>query len=167
MRPRAALPLLCAVLGVSVWPERALADTVPRLPKGAFQLGPSVAYGMRVRAADHPVFGLDASYSYLMFWGGGGVRLLADEGPTVLPYVEAGAWLGVNIGVGCSLLANNPRRQVLATHLFLGFPWPVSGIKIKDTEYPVYLEPYYRPMWWSGTALHELGLLLKITTWDY
>jgi hypothetical protein len=126
-------------------------------------VGPSLAYGSRVSASDHPIYGLDLTYTKSRFWGTLGARLLHDEHPTVLPYAELGMWLYVNIGFGGTLLLNAGREQkrLLAPHLFVGVPVPLIETPTKLW----FVEPYYRPMWWQGTALHEVGLLFKVIVW--
>jgi hypothetical protein len=137
-----------------------LADSVPN---DMLVVGPSLAYGSRVSASDHPVYGVDLTYTRHQVWGTLGGRLLHDDRPTLLPYAELGVWLGVNVGFGATFLLNreSEQKRLLAPHLFLGLPLPLG-----ETQSKLWLlEPYYRPMWWQGGALHEVGVLLKVVIW--
>jgi hypothetical protein len=94
-------------------------------------------------------------------WGGGGVRMLHGSSTWIAPYAEAGLFFFGNIGAGCTYLPQSPGRK-FHPHLFLGVPVPVGA---EVFSYPVYVEPYYRPLWLEGPTLHEVGLFVKLTTW--
>src|SRR3954468_10021444 len=76
-------------------------------PDGLFVVGPSLAYGSSVGATDHPLYGVDATYVKDTLWCTLGGRVLQRSSPIVLPYAEAGLWLGVNIGFGATVLVND------------------------------------------------------------
>jgi hypothetical protein len=128
-------------------------------------VGPSVAYGSIVGAGDHPVYGLDFTYGREVFWGTLGARMRDGEHPTLMPYAEIGIWLVLNVGAGVTFLANDPQRRSAAPHLFLGLPIPFA--RRDQSGAGLWLvEPYYRPLWWEGNTLHEVGLLLKVVVWS-
>jgi hypothetical protein len=135
------------------------------VPPDRLVLGPSLAYGSIVGAGDHPMYGLDFTYGREIFWGTLGTRMLDDERPKLMPYAEVGIWLVLNVGAGVTFLANDPQRRRAAPHLFLGLPIPFARRDQGDAG--VWLvEPYYRPLWWEGNTLHEVGLLLKVVVWS-
>lgn len=136
----------------------------PRLSDWA--LGTSTAYGWHPTRADGSLLGVDAAFfPHCLVWAGGGVRLfenLSSQDRAVLPYVEAGTWLFVNVGVGYTVDVTHghfaPGRGA-GFHVFVGEPIPVVG--------KFYVEPYYRVTYLGSDALNELGVLLKWTTWDF
>jgi hypothetical protein len=136
------------------------------LPPEELVIGPSVAYGSIVGAADHPMYGLDVTYGKEVFWATLGARLLSDEHPTLMPYAEVGLCLGFNIGVGVTILANDTRPQSAAPHLFLGLPLPFREGINHNGRGLWFVEPYYRPLWLKGNTLHEVGLLVKVFVWS-
>jgi hypothetical protein len=88
-----------------------------------------------------------------------------------MPYVEAGFWFVVSVGVGYAAgfsvggddAPRIPRHNV---NLFVGVPIPVKVWKNSKKHHRVlYLEPYYRPQWGTGGGArgwsHEVGLQLK------
>jgi hypothetical protein len=135
------------------------------LPPEELVIGPSLAYGSIVGAADHPLLGVDVTYGRELFWATLGARLLADEHPTLMPYAEVGVCLVLNIGAGVTFLAHDRRQQSAAPHLFLGLPVPFVERVDVDGRGVWFVEPYYRPLWWEGNALHEVGLLVKVFAW--
>jgi hypothetical protein len=160
--------LAIAVFGGKVVcaPESAWAMHLPDPPEHRLVVGPSLAYGSIAGAADHPLYGLEATYAYFVFWGSAGARLWHDAGPTLLPHAEAGVYLGINVGVGASYILENERERRLAPHLFLGLPLPVYVVDAPWGPLEAgscFVEPYYRPLWWQGNALHEVGLMFRIT----
>jgi hypothetical protein len=124
-----------------------------------------------------------------LFWLTLGLRsAFQPEATHFLPFVEAGAYLLVNVGVGYSVgisrairddttASGVPRHNV---HLFIGLPIPLNFGGPADRQrrtqrahrgwrdlfqHGLFLEPYYRPSWGRGGGhegwSHEVGLLLK------
>ena len=114
-----------------------------------------------------PTVGVDVTwipYERDTWWLSGGVRgALPKERALALPYVEAGGYFLLNLGVGATMAAGGGHGTSALGHLFLGLP--IGNDTNEDT---FYIEPYYRPAY--GTMLgqtgfqHEVGLLVK---WGY
>jgi hypothetical protein len=128
-------------------------------------VGPSLAAAALSNEGDQVALGLDVTYSYSVLWGSLGARFLPGSEWVSLPYGEVGLWLLANIGVGCTVVQGGTRSGQVAPHLFLGLPLPVSTAKRNSFKRTLIFEPYYRPMWWEGSTLHEVGLLMKIVAW--
>ena len=149
-----------AVIGALLCASPAHADALPSPPHHAATLGPSVAW---VSGAEHTsdgvMLGVDLAYFVERVWWSVGTRLrLEPDGlGAAYPYVEAGGWLLVNLGVGYSLGLESGRSAWHNAHVFLGVPIPLG------TSGPIlpYIEPYYRPMLGDGVVVHEVGVLLK------
>jgi hypothetical protein len=146
--------------------RRALADCCQpmfRAPKNEFAVGPSIAYGHL--DASRLMLGVDFTYFTQLqgfppyLWASGGLRWALTNGPAVwLPYVEAGTWLFLNAGLGYStaIVGDGVTHHA---HVFLGLPLLPNPI----------IEPYYRPAFRlagdPGPTIHEVGLLLKYSTY--
>lgn len=128
-------------------------------------IGPSMAAAVIARQDAQPVLGLDATYSYELLWASLGARFIAGEKWTSLPYGEVGVWLLANVGAGCTVVRGGAHHGQIAPHLFLGLPIPISPAKRNSLRRTFILEPYYRPTWWEGDTLHEVGLLVKVVAW--
>lgn len=127
-------------------------------------IGPSLAAAAVAGAETQPSFGLDVTYSYSILWASLGARFIAGDEWVSLPYGEVGVWLLANVGAGCTVIQGGPRSGDVAPHLFVGLPIPISTAA-RNKFRTIVLEPYYRPAWWEGNALHEVGLLLKVIAW--
>jgi hypothetical protein len=134
-------------------------------PNNDVAVGPSLAWARVDRRSDF-MAGLDFTYFtkstspfFPLYWVSAGLRTASATGPAVvLPYAEAGGWLLFNVGIGYSA-AIRAESSTHYAHLFLGLPlYP----------FPI-VEPYYRPAFRLGGAaaptIHELGLLLKWSTY--
>jgi hypothetical protein len=138
------------------------AHGVPPVPHDEWSVGPSAAYVFHRDSHGGVMYGVDIAYMpTLPVWVGGGLRAfesLRQVDRTLYPYVEVGAWLYMNVGVGYSLSTREPFGGASGVHVFLGFPFPIAS--------RVFVEPYYRPLFAAPGVVHELGLLVKWTTWD-
>jgi hypothetical protein len=135
------------------------------LPKNHVTLGPTFAYAYAPELEGAFVYGVDAAAAYAILWAGGGVRVFetfeADE-RTVLPYLEVGLWLFVNVGGGYTVDTSG-RGALSGPHFFIGVPIPA----IKDTlDGLIYVEPYYRATYAEVGTLHEGGAFVKWATFD-
>lgn len=167
MNPRIVTLVVTASLGVAA---PAWAGGFKRLPDPGIDdhnliVGPSLAVAALSNEGDQVALGLDVTYSYSVLWGSLGARFLPDGEWVSLPYGEVGLWLLANIGVGGTVVRGGTRSGQVAPHLFLGLPLPVSTAKRNAFKRTLIFEPYYRPMWWEGSTLHEVGLLMKIVAW--
>jgi hypothetical protein len=159
-RMRYSGPLLTA-LSVIAWSSDGCAH-MPNGPRNDWSLGGSAAYALHPSVGNGFMYGLDFAYMpTIPVWLGGGVRAfenLHGSDRIFYPYVEAGAWLVLNVGGGYSLGTGGP-NGASGFHLFLGLPFllPTSSF---------YIEPYYRVLFATSDALHEVGLLLKWTSWN-
>ena len=150
---------LAAVIALLVAPSDASATVKP--PEEGVALGPSVAW---VSGADDTpggvMLGVDLAYFLGYFWVSAGTRLRleSDAVGAVYPYVEAGGWLLLNLGVGYSLGISNDRSPWSNAHLFVGVPIPVPS---EGKSLVPFVEPYYRPMLGDGVVVHEVGVLFK------
>jgi hypothetical protein len=166
MRTRCAILPLFAVIGLA---ESARAHGMPNVdcPRiSDWSLGVSVAHGWHPDRQDGALYGVDAAFfPGCIAWAGGGLRVfenLRSQDRTLLPYVEAGAWLLLNVGVGYSIDVTHGSAaptEGSGFHLFLGEPIPLFGTS--------YVEPYYRATFIGPDALNELGVMVKWTTWDF
>jgi hypothetical protein len=102
--------------------------------------------------------GLDLTLGKNLLWGSVGLRGELDPlgaGRALTPYVEAGVWLGVSLGIGGQVQLASRLRA--GPHAFLGLPIPVAARG--------FVEPYYRPALLLGgddrATVHEVGLLIK------
>jgi hypothetical protein len=140
------------------WPEI-------RRAKNEIAVGPSAAWA-RVEGRSDFAYGIDFTYFTQLkrafppyFWATAGVRAASTSGPiVVLPYAEMGTWFFLNMGFGYSAALRADTVTHYA-HLFVGlplFPRPI-------------IEPYYRPAFRLAGAqaptIHEVGLLLKWSTY--
>ncbi len=135
-----------------------------RLPDDQVTLGPTFAYAYAPELEGALVYGVDAAAVYAIAWAGGGVRVFesfdADE-RTVLPYLEVGLWLLVNVGAGYTVDTSG-RDALSGPHFFIGVPIP----GIKDTfDGLLYVEPYYRATYASVGTLYEGGAFVKWGSW--
>ncbi len=153
-------PLL-TVLSVVAWPHDGRAH-MPNGPRHDWSLGGSAAYAHRPSLGNGFMYGLDFAYTpTIPLWFGGGVRAfdnLRASDRIFYPYVEAGAWLVLNVGGGYSLGTGGP-HGASGFHLFLGLPFLLPGSSF-------YIEPYYRVLYATSDALNEVGLLVKWTSWN-
>lgn len=160
---------LLVALGLTGWGPAAHANgfggpDCPRLTDLA--IGPSVAHAWYPERGKGILYGVDATFfPGCIVWASGGLRVfenLHGEDRTLLPYLEAGTWAFVNIGVGYTVDASHgnfrPERGA-GFHLFFGEPIPLVG--------NWYLEPYYRVSYLRRDALNELGVLVKWTSWNF
>src|SRR5260221_10464485 len=88
------------------------------LRKGArhdWSLGGSAAYALHPSLGNGFMYGLDFAYTpTIPLWLGGGVRAfenLRASDRIFYPYVEAGAWLVLNVGGGYSLGTGGPHGE--------------------------------------------------------
>ena len=81
----------------------------------------------------------------------------------MLPYVEAGLWLVVNIGGGYTIDVTEGETNASGPHLFLGLPLP---FRVSERESITYCEPYYRATFSSAGTLHEGGVFVKWAKWE-
>lgn len=126
----------------------------------ASAIGGSVAYASFPRLGQGVIYGMDAALlRYCLIWAGGGLRVFENlhaEDRTLLPYVEAGAWVGLNVGAGYTIDASRGNFRPghgAGFQLFFGEPIPLFG--------NWYVEPYYRVTYLRSDALNELGVLFK------
>jgi hypothetical protein len=91
--------------------------------------------------------------------------LNGDASTTGLLHVEAGFWLFLTLGVGYSRTLWGDGFDGNSLQLFAGAPVPFA--EAFDAGM-LFAEPYYRPAFGlaSGDVLHELGLMLKFTTFE-
>jgi hypothetical protein len=106
------------------------------------------------------MLGLDLSLFVEHVWLSAGTRMRveSDAVGAVYPYVEAGGWKLVNLGVGYSLGVASGRSVWHNVHLFLGVPIPLGS----SGPLLPFVEPYYRPMLGDGVVVHEVGVLVKV-----
>jgi len=160
--PLSAACALAALAPASLVPASlARADAMPAPLEQAPTLGLSGAW---VSGADDTpggaMLGVDFAYFYEHYWASAGTRLrLESDGVgAIYPYVEAGAWYLVNVGLGYSLGLADGRKPWSNVHLFVGVPIPLAT---EGTWILPYVEPYYRPMLGDGVVVHEVGVLIK------
>jgi len=141
------------LLGAAAAGMRAEAD----VPSG---IGPSLSWNRGV------VFGADASIlpvaRPLPIWTSVGTFLRTDR-LACGAYLEAGAWVLLNLGAGASWGLGS--QEGARAHAFAGFPLPIHGITSPKRP-GLYLEPFYRPslpIGGAGALRHEFGILLKYT----
>jgi hypothetical protein len=150
-------------LAVLVVPRQVLADF--RLPEAGVGIGPTLGYAHARDLGGGMVYGVDAAAAYTILWAGGGVRLFetfeANE-RKVLPYLEVGLWLLVNVGGGYTVDLNEDDTNASGPHFFIGVPVPVG----KPFDGVAYLEPYYRATYADVGTLHEGGAFLKWAKWE-
>ena len=137
-------------------------------PDAAFSVGPGVG---RLMGADPGwAYNLELTGTELIFSGTLNLRLVdLDSGERLYgPQVEAAAWYVANLGLGVGYLLGD--RPGPTWHVFVGLP--VGDDVIPEALRPFesgYIEPYYRLSGVGATGgelMHEVGLLLKITTYS-
>lgn len=157
-----------AALGLTLALTAARAEAMHLAPPDNLILvGPSLAYSSIVGEADRASLGLDLTLTQSLFWVSAGARFMPGDEWVSLPYGEFGLWLGANVGFGGTLIEGGPRGNQLAPHLFVGIPFPVQfadGVQLFGGG--MLVEPYYRPLWWQGNTLHEVGVLFKVFAWS-
>jgi len=96
-------------------------------------------------------------------------QVVLDSGERMYgPQLEASIWHGVSVGIGAGYLWGDSAGPTW--HLFVGAP--VGDDWLPEALRPfrsVYVEPYYRLAGIGPTGtdlLHEVGLLLKVTTFE-
>jgi hypothetical protein len=161
---RAALVIIAGLAPLIL--TRPLLAHVPTVPEHILTVGPTLAYAHAPRLESALVYGVDVAYTYTLFWGGAGARVFetfeADE-RKVLPYVEVGVFLLLNVGGGYTL-DTAPRSESLSgPHLFIGLPVPFSKLQRGAKSSFFYAEPYYRATYAEVGTLHEGGALVKWT----
>lgn len=126
--------------------------TTPAAWAEGFTLGPSLG---NFKSGAGYVYGLDAtllpSRENWSTWLSAGYRGAGtNQGTRSLPYVEAGAWTFVNVGLGATLAAGGGYPTSLLAHAFIGVPLGSFG----DAP-AIYIEPYWRPAY--GTLIDQRG----------
>ncbi len=112
------------------------------------------------------VYGVDAAAAYTIPLAWRRQRLFetfeANE-RKVLPYLEVGLWLLVNVGGGYTVDLNEDDTNASGPHFFIGAPVPVG----KPFDGVAYLESlYYRATYADVGTLHEGGAFLKWAKWE-
>jgi hypothetical protein len=146
-----------------VVPRAALADF--HLPEHGVGVGATVAYGHARDLDGGLLVGVDAAAAYRIFWAGAGARVFEPFEPDerkVLPYLEVGLWVLVNIGVGYTVDVNSGDTSASGPHFFIGVPLPFT----EGFDGFLYAEPYYRATYADVGTLHEGGAFLKWARWD-
>jgi len=143
---------------------------IPKIPKYSLSLGGStgIFVAKNITAASVTI---DLTGAYKILWLSVGLRsAFQPESTHLLPYIEAGVWYGVNIGldyfVGMTSGGDNaPRVPLHNLHLMVGVPIPLWSKRETSSLNIVFVEPYYRPGWGSGGGAqsfsHEVGVLFK------
>jgi len=137
----------------------------PQSPERDITVGPSLAWAFG--APDEGVL-VGAEFSYLPggpFWFTLGGRVLSAAETTGLAHAEAGVWLFATWGIGYSRRLWGRAFDGDSLELFVGEPLPFA--EAFDSGM-FFAEPYYRPTFGlsSGDVVHELGLMLKFTTFQ-
>jgi len=147
--------------------ESAYAHPLVNLPENDVSVGFGQAWMFH---GDDSGLVLSIDFTYMptfIFWASGGAKVLMHDGEAGLfPYVEGGAWFGGNIGLGYSVRAAGQGGARHNAHIFVGIPIPITDVRHLGM---VFVEPYYRPCFAFGDEFsvgHEVGLLIKVTTFD-
>jgi hypothetical protein len=139
---------------------------LPEPPDEVASIGPTLAYAHAPELGGACMYGVDAAVLHKFFWGGAGVRLFetleADE-RKVLPYLEVGLWVLVNLGAGYTVDLNEGETNASGPHFFVGVPLPFAASSPGGVYY---VEPYYRATYAEVGTLHEAGTFLKWASWD-
>lgn len=135
------------------------------LPGDDLGVGVSVGHAWVPRHGSALVYGLDAAYLIeRAAWVGGGLRVVevpAVLGREVLPFLEGGvALLFLTLGGGYTHDVGGARPALGGPHLYAGLALPL----LRSLD--LYVAPHYRVTFAPDGRMHELGLLLKWTTWD-
>lgn len=95
-----------------------------------------------------------------ILWVSSGFKYYNTDEKAYLPYLEAGLWFFLNIGVGYSYGFSDENYKKHNINLFFGMPLPAFLLKIK---LPVFIEPYYRPIYSfeNKKKTHEFGIIAK------
>lgn len=154
-----------AIAWLALAPGQAWAHGPTSGEEQALSLGPQVSYNFASDGRKALGYGVDLAYLYTPVWGGGGFKLSHGDAVIVSPYVEAGFWFLVNVGVGYALsFQGGDTHHNL--HLFLGEPVPLNWITdaFSGEKWLLMGEPYYRRTWRldSDFRENELGLLIKL-----
>ena len=159
-----ALPFL---LGLLLAPSSARAHGIPYgVPSDqtGISVGPQLSYNFASNGRKAVGYGADFAYVSIPLWGGGGFKLSHGDDVIVSPYVEAGFWSLVNVGVGYALSFHGGDTDH-NIHLFIGEPIPLNWIDdaFMSETWGVMVEPYYRRTWRldSDFRENELGILIK------
>ncbi len=137
------------------------------VPDHTFNAGPTFAYAHAPVVDGGFVYGVDVAGTYGLWWGGVGARVFetfeADE-RKVLPYVEAGLFLFLNVGGGYTLDTAPRSASLSGPHFFIGLPVPLAKVQRSASSDLFYAEPYYRATYADVGTLHEVGAFVKWTS---
>ncbi len=129
-------------------------------------IGPSGAY--LFDGAHGGAINIDVSYSIALFTASTNLKLIVvDDRILAGPQLELTFWLFANIGGGVGYLGGSENGPVY--HLFVGVPMGDNWLpKWFEPFNGIYFEPFYRLNYFDpgeGRVMHEVGLMIKITTW--
>jgi hypothetical protein len=130
----------------------------------AISVGPQVSYNFASNGRKAVGYGADLAFLYTPAWGGAGFKLSHGDDVIVSPYVEAGFWFLVNVGMGYALSFHDGETDH-NVHLFIGEPIPLNWVTeaFSGETWLLMGEPYYRRTWRldSDFRENELGILIK------
>lgn len=130
-------------------------------------VGPSYSYISKDEKVQGNYMGLDftwlpfysSKYSYIgLLWCTIGLNKSLNDRPiNMMPYIEAGFSLGLNIGVGITADIYRDEPTTYTPTMFFGLPIPITYIN----EPFLLIQPYWRPRFGPEMYNYELGILLK------
>ena len=137
-------------------------------PEHDIALGPGGAYVYDGTSGGAVNF--DLAYTHHLFAASTNLKLIRSGGQTLAgPQLELTGFLLANFGGGVGYLMGSEHGPVY--HLFVGVPFgdDFSFMPKGQPFQTLYVEPYYRLNYFDpgeGRTYHELGMMLKVTTFE-
>ena len=138
----------------------------PNTHANGFSIGPSFSW-LQDEDGDGWAANIDAAFTYFLFTGSLNAKVMnADNGYSAGAQLEATVWFLLNMGGGIGYLFGEESGP--AYHFFLGLPIPgsLAGHTRFGPFTDAFIEPYYRPFYFEERWIHELGVLVKVTTYQ-
>jgi hypothetical protein len=131
-------------------------------PKNDYGTGPSTAF-INCKHKNGYSFNYDNSYTYGVFTSSINLKYINLDGNENIGFQsEFTLWFLANIGGGIGYLFGNKPAPIY--HGFIGIPYGDDNFK-HSPFHSIYIEPYYRINYFNKQSIHEIGIMVKITTY--